>query len=203
MTWSEQEWDGFCALLEEGWPGAFDDATRESWGILLAEVQPAQAVTALKRLLFAGSKFRPSVSELLAEVRRDPSVPSFLEMERLVFGPKGALSAQAPAGKYADQAEMRRAEHLAVISRARDMHPLVASFVHRQGIDRLKSLELGDPTWGEKRRSDLEREWHEHLDKQDGREIAVLASGRREQMERLDPLSALGLNNLRGLELES
>jgi hypothetical protein len=77
----------------------------------------------------------------------------------------------------------------------------VRAFVERQGIDRLRGLQLADPDWGEKRRADLERAYNEHVEAFDGREVAALASGGRGELARLDPLAALGVQG-RGRELE-
>lgn len=153
MTWDEKTWDGFCALLEEGWPGDFDDDARESWRVLLDDLEPPAAVLALKRLLLKGGRFRPSVSELLAETRADPSRPTFDEAYPTIYS--AAARGAIPPG----------------------VHPLIESFVQRQGVDRLGQLPLDDPTWGEKTRRDLRGAWIEHVETWNGREIAALAAG--------------------------
>src|SRR4051794_30179253 len=104
--WNDDTWDAFCGLIDEAWPGDFDDHAQASWRVLLGELPPADAIDALKRLLFEGHKFRPAVSEFLACVRRDPSQPTFDEMFKLVFGPGGVIRTPVPAQIYPDQAAL-------------------------------------------------------------------------------------------------
>jgi hypothetical protein len=72
MTWADPQWVAFCALLEEAWPGEFDDHSRTAWRVLLDPLDPAAAVEGLRRLLLEGHRFRPSVSEVLAAAGHDP-----------------------------------------------------------------------------------------------------------------------------------
>lgn len=172
MTWEPQEWDAFCSLLEEGWPGVFSESTAEAWRVLLDATPPQTAVTALRRLLLEGRRFRPSVSELLAATRHDPSRPTFDEALVLI---RRALTAT-----FGERDALERLSH-----------PLVRSFVQRQGVDRLRMFPLDDPVWGEKHRRDLEGAWDRHVEAFDGREIAALASGSGD-LRRLDPLAPRG-----------
>ena len=193
MTWAPDTWDAFAALLEEAWPGDFDDSTSQAWRVLLDPVPPEQATTALRKLLLEGRRFRPSVSELLAAVRDDPSRPTFEEAYRLIFGSRGALHARPRQGIYKDDGERLRLEHEAILERAGTFHPLIASFMQRQGIERLRTLPVDDPDWGEKRRADLQDAWDRHVEAFDGREVAAIASGRPDELHQLDPLAALGI----------
>lgn len=187
MSWSEDQWDGFCALLEEAWPGEFDAPARRSWRVLLDSTPPESGVTALRRLLLQGSTFRPSVSELLAAARHDPSKPTFAEAYQLIYGRGGVMRAQPPSKGITTTAEKRQAED----ARLGEIHPLVRAFVERQGLARLATIPLSDPEWGEKHRRDLELAWTRHVEAFDGREVAALASGGRGELARLDPLASL------------
>lgn len=189
MTWQPDEWEAFCALLEEGWPGTFDDSTAEAWRVLLDSTPPQVAVEALRRLLLEGRRFRPSVSELLAATRDDPSQPTFDEAYWLIFGPRGALRARS-TGVALHEGEQRQSENDAALERARTMHPLIASFMERQGLDRLRMLPLDDPDYGEIRRKELREAWERHCEATEGRVIAALASGSGE-LRQLDPLASL------------
>lgn len=168
MTWTTTEWDAFCGLLDEAWPGDFDDDTAATWKALLSQVVPQAAVEALKRLLLEGRRFRPSVSELLAEVRADPSQPTFEEMLMLVY--------RAAA----------RDERIAWLA---ERSSLVSAFVRLQGPERLFTLQLDDPQWGEQRRRELREAWTNFLQTADRREVAAIASGR--DLRQLDPLASL------------
>ena len=192
-VWTDQQWEAFAALLEEGWPGKFDDSTATSWRVLLDGVDPQTAAEGLRRLLHEGHRFRPSASEVLAAARRDPSVPTFAEAFRLIFGSRGVLKARPDRRTYVDERDRRRAEQQAMLDRAATLHPLVASFVERQGLDRLRMLELDDPEYGAVRRRDLEAEWNEHVGRSADRDVAMLAAPRGNgRLDRFDPLAALG-----------
>lgn len=203
-TWNDVQWDGFCALLEEAWPGEFDEHARTSWRVLLDPLEPERMVSALRQLLLEGRRFRPSVSELLAAARTDPSRPTFHEAFTLIYGPRGILRARSKrpgaAVVYASEADRQAQQNDAARERASEMHPLVAAFVERQGFDRLRTLPVDDEMWGEKHRRDLERAWDAHVEAFDGREIAVLASSGRGELTHFDPLAALGIARPRELE---
>jgi hypothetical protein len=177
MSWDADRWDAFCGLVEEAWPGEFDDVARKSWRVLLDEIDPQAAIGGMRRLLFAGGTFRPSVSELLAAVRLDPSAPTFDEAYQLLFGPRGAM-----LGYDVEE----------VSQRLDTIHPLIGTFVRRQGYRRLKELPLDDPNWGEQRRRELREAWDRHVEATDAREVAALALGEgHEGLRKLDPLASL------------
>lgn len=173
--WRDDQWDGFCGLLEGWWPGEFSEPAAKAWRIAMDGVPPDAAIAGLSGLLQEGRRFRPSASELLAILRSDPSKPTFDEMLVLL---RRAMKAAEPTERLAQA------------------HPLVLSFVERQGWDRLRTLPLDDPDWGEKTRRDLEGAWDRHCDAFDGREVAALSSGQRDGLRQLDPLAALGVKPL-------
>lgn len=157
-------------------------------------VTPEQALTAI-RSCPAGQNFPPSAPELAGLAHKDPSAPTFIEAYRLIFGHKGILAAKPAEKWFADQGEMGRAYRQAQRDRAGEMHPLVASFVERYGYARLEDLELNDPEYGDAKRRELERQWDEHCEATEGRDLAALALPRGDGgLRRLDPLSALGLD---------
>lgn len=173
MSWDERTWDAFCGLLEEAWPGDFDDATARSWRVLLDPVSPEQATVALRRLLLEGRRFRPSVSELLGAVRENPGRPTF--EEALVLMRRAVSRADDTPGALACLADQ----------------PLVASFLERRGVPQFRVLPVDDPDWGEKTRRELREAWDRHVDAFDGREIAALAAGRPDGLRQFDPLASL------------
>jgi hypothetical protein len=194
MTWSTREWEMFCALVEEAWPGEFDDEARTSWRILLDEISPPAASAAVRRLLYSGRKFypRPAVSDVLAEVRSDPSLPTFDEAWTLIA--RALVHTQTPTGTFDSPSDMAQAHNDAVLTALNAHHSAIRSFVERQGLQRLRSLPVDDPQWGEKHRRELREAWDRHLEATDGRQVAALASGRPEGLKQLDPLASLGLN---------
>lgn len=208
MSWDSETWDAFCGLIDEAWPGTFDDQAANSWRVLLDGTDPADAVAAMRRLLLRGQRFRPSVSELLGELRADPSKPTFEEAFALIFGPRGVLAARPTANgpvTFASEADRAARQNQAALDRANEMHPLVAAFVARQGVGRLRELQVEDPDYGELRRKELRDAWDRHLEATDGRDVAALAVGDRSElgMRRFDPLAALGLERPAEIEAAS
>lgn len=191
MSWGVDEWQAFCTLIDEAWPGDFDAGAEEAWRTLLDDVEPVAALAAMKRLLVAGNTFRPSVAELMGEMRRDPSKPTFDEMMRLVYGQGGVLKARA-TGTYRNATEQRAAQQQARVDAMNAAHPLVGSFVDRQGFERLSQLPIHDPEYGELRRKELKMAWDAHVDACDGREVFAIAAGTGAKgLRKLDPLAAL------------
>lgn len=193
MAWTDDQWGTFATLLRRGWPGDFPTADAKAYRVLLDDTDPAVAVDAIRRLLHAGNRFRPSAAEILGAANTDPSRPTFDEAYRLIFGSRGVLKARPDHQRFRDVGEHSRARRQAALDRAQTMHPLVASFVATQDPDRLRELPLDDPDWGRKHRADLEDAWNRHVEANTGRTVAALASGRRGELARLDPLAALGI----------
>lgn len=190
---TRDEWTIIAGLIDEWWPAKFDEGASAAWFVALDGYDAEQVTAALKGLLARGGTFRPSVAELVAQIRRDPSTPTFDEALVLV---KRALRAwNLPCtGSYGSEAEMLRVRKRNVLDLASGMHPLVAAFVDRYGVERLlKDVgEIGDDVWGGARRAQLRESWDEHCDALEGREIHALTAPRRGGMARLDPLAALG-----------
>ena len=188
-AWTDATWDAFCALVEEAWPGEFDDDAQRAWRVLLGGLPAEDGIEGLKRLLFEGHTFRPSVSEFLAAVRHDPSQPTFGEACRMIYGRGGVLAAKPDMSVFT---EPERAQ--ARLAKAHELHPLIASFVDRQTIAKLTTLHFGDPKYGEANRAALEREWNDHVQRFNDRDVAALAAGETERtrrLERFDPMVAL------------
>jgi hypothetical protein len=175
MTWTDEQWDAFCALIAGGWGGDFADSERAAYRVLLDGVEPQAAILAVRELVLSGREFypRPTASDIAASARGDSSTPTFDEMLLLL---RRAMKAVDPSERIAAA------------------HPLVASFVDRQGWDRLRTLPLDCPDWGEKTRRELREAWDRHVESQDRRQVAALASGRGD-LKQLDPLASLQLGS--------
>lgn len=74
---SELQWSAIAALIAEWWPGEFSDDAERAWFIAVEAFDAQHVTDALRALLMRGSRFRPSVAELLGELRADPSAPTF------------------------------------------------------------------------------------------------------------------------------
>ncbi len=175
-----EQWQVIAGLVDEWWPGRFEVQARRAWFIAL-EGFDAQAVTdALKVLLAAGSVHRPSVGEVIGQLRSDPSRPTFDEAYRQIYGPGGVLG---------------------FARRGVEISPWVRAFVKRYGQDRLRLLEVDSAEYGEANRRHLRQSWEEFVEAAEQRELAAIASGGRQGgMAQLDPLGALGWKRA---ELES
>jgi hypothetical protein len=197
VTWTDETWLGFCALLDEAWPGSFDPDAERAYRVLLDDLEPGAAIGALRRLLYGGQRFRPSVAELLAAIRKDPSRPTFEEAWTLIEESMGCCA----RGPFISEAAMHRADDVEFLRDLNHRNPLVRSFVERYGVRRIQELPINDPQWGEKTRRELREAWERHVEASEGREVAALASGEgREGLRQLDPLSALGANRRKEIE---
>jgi hypothetical protein len=170
------EWAMFCSLMRHGWPGDFTDEAAAAYSALLEGTQPAQIVEAMRRLQHRGQKFRPSVAELLGELRADYTQPTFEEAFAVLWGPRGILH----SARYAEKVRL--------------VHPLIAAFVARRGLAFLRDLRPFDEQDGHWVRKDLLESWDRHVEALEGREIAVLAAGGGpRELRQMDPLKSLDL----------
>lgn len=187
----------FAALLST-WPDTLGTWGREVISTYIGELEARgltsdQVLTAI-RTWEEESNFPPAVPRLAAAARRDPSTPTFEEMLQLVYGPGGILQAAPAERVFSDMVARNRAYTEAAKQRARELHPLVGSFVLRHGVERLRGLELDHPEHGGLKREDLRRAWDEHATTTDTRAaVAMLANRRGDGLQALDPLAALGV----------
>lgn len=188
MAWLDDEWETFAALLEDGWPGEFDDRASDAYRVLLGDLEPARAVTALRTLLRT-SRWRPSAAEIVQAAEADHRRPTFDEAFHILFEhPHSPLKARSTGE---------------AVQLAMGFHPLIARFVQVMGRDRLAYLEVFDPDYGRVRRQELRTTWQEIDETTRGRDVAQMVAGsgeRRGQLGRFDPLRALNIADR--LELE-
>lgn len=206
MTWTADNTRDIGRALLGSWPGTVNAWGREGIAAYLAELE-ARGLTAEQTLLAirtwpAGSDFPPSAPNLAARALEDPSVPTFPEAMRLVRHALRAFNLPLK-GDFSTEAQMLGARNQRVLERAEGLHPLVASFVDRMGVERLQREvgEMGDDEFGSLRRRDLERAWREQCEAMRGRERVLLVSGRsgRGSLASVDPLAAIGVGR-RALE---
>lgn len=196
MSWTDQQWAMFTAILSRGF-AARDPFTAEDsdvYRLLLDGVDPDAALRAIREIVLDGQALRPRPGEIVKRAKADRSLPTFEEAYRLIFGPGGILRAQPAITRWANEGERGRLFNEAAAERAAMMHPLVGSFVARQGLDRLRTLPVDDPDYGEVRRKELREAWDRHVAASDGREVAALAAGTgRSGLRQLDPMVALDI----------
>ena len=198
MSWTADEQREVGQVLLGSWPGTVSAWGREAIAAYLGELKArglsAEEVVFAVRSWPAGSDFPPSAPNLAAAARKDPSKPTFDEMVALVYGPRGVLRARPSESSWADEGERGRAYNRAALERARELHPLVGSFVARYGVERLRMLELDHPEYGALKRRDLLASWEAHVEAMGKRDVALSIAGRgRGELSRVDPLAALGV----------
>jgi hypothetical protein len=187
------DWDLLFDLLDSGWPGELTEGAAAAYRTLLDGVPSDTIIAGIRRLLHAGARFRPTAAEILGEARRDPSRPTFDEALALLFRRRGVLDVRV-RGTVDSNPNHRVELRDKVNERLAEMHPLVAGFVRRIGLDRLRSMNIDDPVDGHWRRKELREAWQDYIDASDNREVATLAiGGGSHQLRQLDPLAALSL----------
>ena len=155
-----EQWDAIGLLLENGWPGEFDDAGQGAYRALLAGYDPEQVLIALRVLVGKGGTFRPSASEIAGQIESDPGRPTWSEAFRLIFGSRGFLTVRPER---------------AAIEGAEAKHPLLAAFIRQEGYDRLKMLPVHDEDRGEWVRRDLGQAWDRLTERADQRRASGMA----------------------------
>lgn len=167
----DRKWDAIGLLLDQGWPGEFGDEAQGAYRTLLEGAEPEAILAAIRVLVRRGGTFRPSVSEIAAELNSDPGRPTWSEAFRLLFGARGLLTVRP------EESALRRAE---------DRHPLLAAFIRQEGYERLGQLPVHDPDnpWC---RKDLERAWDRLERRADDRQAAGLALDEVARPRRIGP----------------
>jgi hypothetical protein len=179
---TDQEWTTISLVLEHGWPGEFDDAARAAYRVILDPYTGATLLAAVRSLAGRGGRFRPSVGEIAAQVLEDPGRPTWSEARRLLFGARGLLTIRPEQ---------------ACLARAEAQHPALAAFIRAEGYDRLRSLPVHDPDYGELEMRRLGDAWNRLEDRHQARVAAGLpaetvAPARRIGPARPDYLRAIG-----------
>lgn len=180
---TDEEWDLIEGVLEECWPGDWNERTGPSYRLLLDDYPAASVVGALRKHVAAGPKYRPSASELGGALNEDPGIPTWTEVEEALLGPRGILRTgrELPEGS----------------------HEVLVAFVGAAGRERLGQRPFDDPQWGEVERRRLREDWDRFAERAEERRVHGLAlasvgapSG---ELRRLRPLAALGFDELREL----
>lgn len=176
MTLSE--WNQLYGLIVTLWPNTkMPDVKQLQLSLPVVE---GVSFDSAQRFVHAhaesGAEWPPMVGQIKAAARRalEPPVPTFDEAFALVFG-HGSRVLQ---GDFTGVPE------------------IVASWASRAGLERLRTLPVFDPEYGELRRAELKRSWEAHVEACAERVLAVraLPPGDRERgLQRMDPLAALGI----------
>jgi hypothetical protein len=188
------DWNDVGQALLGSWPQQVAAWGREAIAAYSHElrargVTPDAALTAI-RCCGPEQKFPPSAPELAGLARRDPSAPTFEEAYTLIYGRGGIIRAR-PAYTGGPILEPDKARDNAAQARMANMHSLIASFVNRYGLNRLRMLEVDHPEYGDLKRRELQAAWDTHCNATEGREIAAVASGRHDGLRSFDPLASI------------
>lgn len=189
---TDQEWAAIRLLLTQTFVSTaenrYDNNHDIAYRMSLGDQEPAAILTAIRVLHRSGQRYVPAVADILDHVNSTPDA-TFDEMVGHVFLRRDAvLKAQPqPRGLWRER-ERARARDDVQLARAAALPPAIGSFVVALGLRRLREVDL-ENTWD---RKELREAWAAHLEAMEGREIAVLASGRGPGgLRQLDPLAAL------------
>jgi hypothetical protein len=173
---TDDEWEGVCTLIEAAWPGEFGDVQRVAYRTLLDDHSAEQLVAALKALARQGGSFRPSVSEIAGTLHADPSKPTWPEALRDL---RRALAVRQAYHATDAEKEARCATWLREHS-----HELVACFFEAQTYERLRSLPIDDPDYGQLETKRLAEQWEAFVGRAEERVAHGLpvATGTRKQL---------------------
>lgn len=157
MAWGEDEWDAFCALLEENWPGKLAEREEDNYRLMLDGVEPHQAVGALRLLAQRGQQFRPRPPEILGLMGRSEELPpTFEEALELIDQAVRVAGAARPRRLVGDEVALQRhRDERVALQWLRERAPLAARFAELEGLGRLRRLPIEDPVWGERERREL------------------------------------------------
>jgi hypothetical protein len=92
---SDLHWDALSAMVDEGWPGKFDDNAAAAWRVLLDQLDAdaEDVARGIAACIARGGRWRPAVSEVVTEIRRlrEPAKPTFGDVVNAIYGPDGVL----------------------------------------------------------------------------------------------------------------
>lgn len=116
-----QEWKRIAYLLVNGWPGEFSKDSIVVYGDMLQEYEVEEVRGALQRCVKRGSRYRPTIGELVKEVESIAvsSQPSFDEAWELV------------------QSAMRRPDPMGYLEGV-GAHRYVVAWLATYGIERMR-----------------------------------------------------------------
>lgn len=191
---TDHEWGAIVALIRDWWPRPFTATEATSWRVALDGFEPAAVTAALATVLAEGGEYR-SLPAVVRALRDDPSRPTADEALGAIYGRGGVLRARPPypPGGWTGE-QFQGAQDACALERADAIHPLLGAFVRRQGLHRLRMLEVDDPEWGWRRRAEVADAWRDHCAAMAGRELAAITAPRGQRgLARLDPMGTLGL----------
>lgn len=191
MTWDDESWAAFTAVLRHGFASRdeFTDDRETVYRLLLDKVEPAAAMRAVQEMVLAGQALLPQPGEIVSKAQADHRRPTFDEAFYVLFQHLYSPLKAQTTGE--------------AVNRAMSFHPLIARFVQVMGRDRLAYMEVFDPDYGRVRRQELRTTWQEIDETTRGRDVAAMVAGsgeRRGQLGRFDPLRALGVADRHQLE---
>jgi hypothetical protein len=186
MPMTDDEWAAISLILATCWPGEFTEAAETAWRAMLGDEDPAATLIAVKTIApTVQHGFRPSVGDVLRELRRDPDEPDFAEAFEVIYGRGGVLRQRTKVRKGIwDAGEREELDQLAQLDFLNDedeVHPKIRAFALEQTLSHLRrEAPVRDDEDGHNgaRRHRLERSWEEFSERYTLEGYRALATGR-------------------------
>lgn len=154
---TDDEWSGIAFLLENAWPGDFDDNRRAAYRVFLGDYEPAQVVLAIKKLSHGGGRFMPSAAEIVKAVDdlQEQTPPDFSIAYRWLV--KAIRRGSRLGGPFSAR------ERAAVAFLEEHDMAIVGRFMQAETYQKLALTEFDDPEYGAVRLRELEFRWKEFV----------------------------------------
>lgn len=141
---TDEEWAGIDDLLRNWWSQEWDAGRSQAYRLAVSRFSAEEVAGALGRLLDRGLTFRPSASELRAELAGGgaPPPPAWAALLQ-ELGTHKAFR-QLPRPEYSDAKNVELAQKVA--DALHEIHPLAAALVADIGLDTFRRAPL-DPRY--------------------------------------------------------
>lgn len=193
---TDDEWAAIEAILQDCWPGEFDERAGLAWRAMLGDEDPVSVLQAFKTTaMITDEPFRPSVNTILREIHHRPGLGAQRAFE-VIYGPGGIAFAQVRSSKaFWEPGEREDATRQLRRDLVEAAEPKIRAFIEDQGLDRIV---LDRPVFDDAdghngaRRHRFDEAWSEFSDRFDRGEARLIASGRRSELDGRGGLKRIG-----------
>jgi hypothetical protein len=194
---TDDEWAAIEAILQDCWPGEFDERAGLAWRAMLGDEDPISVLRAFKSLaLSADDAFRPSVNEVLREVHHREGLGASRAYDVLYARPGGIAYAQVRSDKaFWEPGERETANRELRRDLVAAAEPKIQAFVAEEGLDHIVlDRPVHDDADGHNgaRRHRFDEAWAAFSDRYDRGEARMIAAGRRNELDGRGGLRRIG-----------